>query len=352
VLPNMVRHSFVTAGLMAAVFMLPSEANAQTIQKASVSGTTLTIIGANFGNNKGTVTLGGGAAFTITSWTATQVVAAMPAALLPGSYLLKLTKAGGAPDFFALTAGAVGPVGPAGPTGATGLSGLDGINGVDGLPGPAGPTGPQGIQGPQGVPGLSGAQGPQGVPGTPGAVGPQGPAGQAGKLYDANGSLVGDVLSNSGFQVYFVDAAGHFGSATNSYSGTGTIVVGTEPYPAITQYYWYESADCTGPEMVIVPAPPVSGTISKVLGLKLTTTVPYLLAGGWDTAELEWLDLGAPASHPYQSYSYFAFYGFGDPLNGFRCNAPGSGVIISSQVISRTASDWVFSRPGPMSVVR
>ena len=117
------------------------------------------------------VSLGGLAApLVVTLATATRIEAALPAGLLPGSYLLTLSaiksngKAGDTDEFWVTlgSQGAAGPQGPAGPAVITGATGQQG------LPGPAGAAGPQG---------PAGAQGPSGANGLPGATGPQGPSG-------------------------------------------------------------------------------------------------------------------------------------------------------------------------------
>jgi hypothetical protein len=230
-LPPTVHRSFVTAGVLAAVLMLPGKANAQTIQKASANGTTLTIQGTNFGANKPTITLGGGAPFVVTSWSATQVIATMPAGLLPGSYALRLVRANGGSDIFDMTVGAVGP---AGPTGPTGLAGPQGVPGLNGPPGPAGPTGPQGLQGPPGIAGangVAGAAGPQGPPGATGAVGPPGSAGPtgpqgpsgAGIVSDANGNTAGGTWALGSNIVGRLNSAfGNFALARNTTGGGNT----------------------------------------------------------------------------------------------------------------------------------
>lgn len=82
-----------------------------------------------------------------------------------------------------------GPPGPAGPQGPAGAQG------------PAGPRGPEGDRGPrglQGTAGPAGTQGPAGAPGAAGATGPQGPAGVDAfrpVVVDADGSVVGPILS-------------------------------------------------------------------------------------------------------------------------------------------------------------
>ena len=113
-----------------------------------------------------------GSALTLTSWTASQIVAAFPAGSPPssfpaGGYLLQVAF-GTQTAAFDVSLGAAGPRGPAGPTGATGPQGSQG---------PQGAAGSQGPQGPQGTVGPAGPQGAQGPQGSPGVAGPIGPAG-------------------------------------------------------------------------------------------------------------------------------------------------------------------------------
>jgi Collagen triple helix repeat (20 copies) len=134
--------------------------------QANFTSNTLTIAGKNFGTQPPIVTLDA-TTLTVTSNSATQVVATLPASIQPGSYRLVVAL----PDHdrgrdadhhddedmnksavFVVTLGAVGPQGP---------------------------QGPQGVQGPPGIPGPPGLPGPQGIPGPPGPQGPQGPSGTA-----------------------------------------------------------------------------------------------------------------------------------------------------------------------------
>jgi hypothetical protein len=103
----------------------------------------------------------------------TRIQAWLPAGVVPGSYLVTVSRGSGTPqnDSFSVTIGA------AGPTGATGPQGAQGEPGPQGEPGVQGPTG---AQGPQGATGATGAQGPPGEPGAPGATGAQGATGATG----------------------------------------------------------------------------------------------------------------------------------------------------------------------------
>lgn len=161
----------------------------------------LSLEGAGFGVNPGRVTLNGGP-LTVLFWSDTEILAQLPPAPRPASYLLTVFRPrskkerdekGGpeeAADFIA-TLGAVGPEGekgPIGPTGAAGLPGEPGPQGIQGPPGPTGATGPQGPQGPvgaigpQGPVGATGPQGPVGATGQQGPVGATGPQGPNGAI--------------------------------------------------------------------------------------------------------------------------------------------------------------------------
>jgi type VI secretion system Hcp family effector len=126
----------------------------------------MTIRGANFGEHRPRVTLGG-QALTVLSSGPFEILAALPPGLEPGSYRLTVSRGRGEgrSDTFAVTIGAVGPAGPPGP---------EGPEGPPGLPGPQGPPGPQGLPGSQGPAGPPGPQGPQGPPGA-GGSGPEEP---------------------------------------------------------------------------------------------------------------------------------------------------------------------------------
>ena len=101
-------------------------------------------------------------ALTLSSWTATAIVATFPAASPPssfpaGSYVLVVAFSTQSITFD-MSLGSAGPQGPMGPQGAQG---------------PQGPTGATGAQGPPGSQGPAGPQGPTGPAGPAGAIGPQ-----------------------------------------------------------------------------------------------------------------------------------------------------------------------------------
>jgi hypothetical protein len=164
----------------------------------------LTIDGKNFGREAPVVILDA-VQLVVTSATQTQILASLPAGLLPGSYRLTVARgrrggddrddhpSTGGVDVFDVTLGAVGPVGPKGEKGDMGNVGPQGLQGPAGPQGPQGKTGLQGIQGPKGD---KGDQGTQGIQGTPG------PAGSGFRwrgAFDCNASYApGDVVSHLG----------------------------------------------------------------------------------------------------------------------------------------------------------
>ncbi len=140
----------------------------------------MTIRGANFGSTPADVFFET-SMMTVLSWTPSEIVISLPAAVADGSYLLTVVKGKSLSDrdvFHVSLVTVPAPItGPAGPQGAAGTQG------PQGEPGPQGPVGPQGSQGDlgrQGPPGAQGATGPEGPQGVQGAIGPQGPQGATG----------------------------------------------------------------------------------------------------------------------------------------------------------------------------
>src|SRR4029077_4443529 len=161
---------------------------------ANLTTNTVTITGASF--FAPTVTLDN-INLTVTSSSATSIVAKLPAGITPGSYHLIVSVGGSTADLDVTigNTGATGATGPTGPTGtagtngtngatgATGPTGAAGANGTNGINGATGPTGPQGVQGVKGNTGATGATGTagtNGTNGTNGATGATGPTGTAG----------------------------------------------------------------------------------------------------------------------------------------------------------------------------
>jgi len=184
-------------------------AAAPIINNSSSTNTAITISGSNLNGGNATVTLGSYAPLTVTSQTATQLVASLPAGVSAGSYTLNVqigsSKTNSTSSVAAI--GAVGPTGPAGPAGVQGPAGAAGATGAQGQQGNVGPIGPQGQQGPAGATGAQGVKGDTGAVGSQGAVGATGPVGPRGlqgavgpaggpalQLYDANGTIVGSVF--------------------------------------------------------------------------------------------------------------------------------------------------------------
>jgi len=144
----------------------------------------ITVHGRNFGNSP--EVLLGGDPLTLRSGSDTQLEAALPPGLAPGTYLLEVSTKGGnaQSDEFAVAVGAVGPTGPKGDPGEPGPPGKDGEPGPpgkDGAPGPPGKDGAPGPAGKDGPPGKDGEPGKQGEQGPPGKDGERGPKGDRGE---------------------------------------------------------------------------------------------------------------------------------------------------------------------------
>lgn len=158
--------------------------------------TSITIVGEDldFGAGPLTVMLGEYVdPLVVTSATATEIIAQLPASITEGDYLLTVSNGTGQSqnDEYDLTIG-FGPQGEQGKIGPQGEQGKLGPQGEQGKPGPQGEQGkigPQGEQGklgppgppgPQGVQGKEGPQGEQGEQGVQGKIGPEGPEGPVG----------------------------------------------------------------------------------------------------------------------------------------------------------------------------
>ena len=169
---------------------------APIIESAVVNSTagTVTIHGLGFATSKKPTVFLGAVQLTVTSFSATTIVASTAAVTTPGSYLLTVDGAL-LPGLFEVTLGAVGPqgamglqgpiglTGPAGAKGATGATGPLGLTGLTGATGATGSQGPIGLTGPAGAKGATGATGPlglTGLTGATGATGSQGPIGLTG----------------------------------------------------------------------------------------------------------------------------------------------------------------------------
>jgi len=120
----------------------------------------LTLTGSGFEPTKVAPTVqSNGVALSVVSASDSQIVTAIPAGAIPGSFAVTVTAAGGASTVFDMTYGAVGPQGPVGPQGATGPAGAAGAPGPKGVQGAVGPQGPAGVQGPTGPTGPTGPKG-------------------------------------------------------------------------------------------------------------------------------------------------------------------------------------------------
>ncbi|HEV2803322.1 MAG TPA: hypothetical protein VGW57_00190 [Chthoniobacterales bacterium] len=183
-----VRRSFryLCPALLLCATALASAAS-PVILEANVTGTSLKIVGTDLQHKDPakhpTVVVLGSVRLPTTSVTAKMILAQMPAAIPPGSYLLTVDTGEGPGDESWVTVGAVGPQGPPGPkgdTGPQGPTGPKGDTGAQGLTGPKGDAGPQGLTGPKGDTGAQGLTGPKGDTGAQGPTGPQGSTGAKG----------------------------------------------------------------------------------------------------------------------------------------------------------------------------
>ena len=167
---------------------LAASSHQPVITEVRTDAALLRIAGFDLADGLPRVTLGG-VPLAVTSATATQVVALVPASFTPGTYLMTLTVGTGSSgqdnskyDESWVTIGAVGPQGERGSPGLPGAAGPTGPQGPQGAQGPAGAPGkegPAGKDGLNGLPGKDGSQGPQGPVGPQGPIGPQGIPGAA-----------------------------------------------------------------------------------------------------------------------------------------------------------------------------
>jgi len=186
--------SLCLALLMPAQQALPADfPDPPEITKVTVNSSTntLSIIGNDFDARVAPTVSIGKTNLTVNSFSETQIVAALPANISAGAYVLTVSTGyrHHVTLRYNLTIAAADPAGPQGPAGPAG---------PQGPPGPQGPAGPAGPAGPQGLTGPAGPQGPQGPSGTTivGPAGPTGPQGPPGPQGPAGG---GQALSTSGF---------------------------------------------------------------------------------------------------------------------------------------------------------
>jgi hypothetical protein len=229
-------------------------------------------------------------------------------------------------------------------------------SGMDGATGAQGPVGPQGIVGPVGP---VGPQGPQGLQGVVGPQGVQGPSGHPWKAYDGSGALIGDVNNILGLSVVtIVDGQGLMGNCINNMQINGYtsyVFVTCNPFNYLLTNIAYQSTDCSGQEFMMgvgFPAPDVLGNI-----LFLSANPAYGVyywdpsAANYNSAAFDVVAVGPSAAIAIGSNYYYSYWGVSDPRNGWVC-APSAGTMAAAPVMSRTKSNWQFSRPGPMTVVR
>lgn len=149
--PFPTRRAVPCLALLALTLLAAAPARAQTITIISATADAQNaelVVRGSFGATPLNVFLYG-FVLTVTSFSPTQIVAALPAGVPDGSHLLflwRLTPAASAG--YIVTVGAVGPPGPPGPEGPAGPKGDSGDPGAPGPPGPQGPEGPQGPPGP------------------------------------------------------------------------------------------------------------------------------------------------------------------------------------------------------------
>jgi hypothetical protein len=276
------------AAVVCTMFAGSAFAAVPIVNSSSSTATTITINGSNLSAGTAFVTLGSYPALAVTSQTATQLVANLPASVASGSYTLNVQIGNSKTNSTSsvATIGAVGPTGPAGAQGPVGATGAAGAQGPVGQAGAAGPQGQQGIVGPQGAAGAAGAVGPQGPQGTAGPsgatgtqgpkgdtgavgsqgaigmMGPQGPTGAPGpagpaggpalQLYDVHGSIVGSIYgpanaSGTGLVVVHLNSDRiivPFGFANPGNPGAD-LALGT------TGYLAYASTNCSGTPYIV-----------------------------------------------------------------------------------------------------
>ena len=279
--------------LLFAFFSLPAlAATTPLVDSGTINYTTnqITLTGTGFEPAKAKPTVSfNGIALTVSTFSNTQIVATLPAAMVPGTFDLTVTNSQGNTVDFNMTYGAAGPQGPAGPAGATGATGPRGAAGAAGAPGAAGtngvsfiflnawnpyatyvandvvtyngasyiatvangpnpsgpapnsnpswslmaaagatgPAGAQGPAGPMGPAGPVGAAGPAGTTGATGATGPQGPRGAAGAAgpAGANGTSFTFLNTYNPYSTYAPDSV-------VTYNGSSYIaIIGNGPNP-------------------------------------------------------------------------------------------------------------------------
>src|SRR5260370_26647102 len=178
---NSFRFTLITAAFALILVGTPARMPAASMNQVVINRTSIdyalnkiTIVGANLGTSTPSVSWQG-VELVVQSFNSTTgtVVATLPNALNPGSYLLSVTTTTGTPSTatFETAFGSTGATGATGPTGATGTAGTNGTNGATGA------TGPTGTAGTNGINGTNGATDPTGSTGLTGATRPHRMAG-------------------------------------------------------------------------------------------------------------------------------------------------------------------------------
>jgi hypothetical protein len=109
--------------------------------------------------------------------------------------------------------------------------------------GPMGPPGSAGSQGIQGPKGDVGPKGDPGIQGPPGEAGPPGPAGAGLRYVDANGEVVGPVISDNGNTIVVIGGTPFVLGVARS--GLGRPLFSGK-VPAFTGQLMFTSPDCSG----------------------------------------------------------------------------------------------------------
>ncbi len=229
---------------LCALLALASAAYAQTdILSAAANSnlTSITINGRALQPASGTPLVSlGGQRLAVASFSSTQISAALPAGLAPGSYDLSVTARGSAN--FDLTIGGQGPAGPAGPQGPTGPQGAPGPAGPIALPFSGGASANQAVleiynttNGQEGIQGAGG-QGGNGVEGDGGASsgsnGGAGVFGVGGPATNANdsGGFGGSFDGGGNDSLTVFGGLGVYArggdSAAGGFAGDGIVAVG------------------------------------------------------------------------------------------------------------------------------
>src|SRR5260370_34504829 len=162
---NSFRFTLITAAFALILVGTPARMPAASMNQVVINRTSIdyalnkiTIVGTNLGTSSPSVSWQG-VQLVVQSFNSTTgtIVATLPNASSPGSYLLSVTTTTGTPS----TATFEAAFGSTGATGATGPTGAAGTNGTNGATGATGSTGAAGTNGTNGTNGATGPTGPQ-----------------------------------------------------------------------------------------------------------------------------------------------------------------------------------------------